>query len=197
MVGGPGITFATSTAVGHADAVTRFLQVNAAQVGYAKPASTEAPALRAHLLRASEATRHVCSSADSPCSNDHQLRSAAGDREELRSSAMVNVYDQLRQTSRVLRTVTASGTVKQPVPGSLISSTATRVETSATTGAMSEDTSNLGSKITATKSLPGFRATPRPGLDGYSKPFYGYAGWVDETDRGSIEISTTFQRSGR
>ena len=115
MVGGPGISFATSTAVGNADAVIRFLQVNAAQVGYAKSASTKAPALRAHLLRASEATRHACSSSDGPCSNDHQLWSTAGDCEELRSSAMVNVYDQ-PQTSRVQRTVTASGTAEQPVP---------------------------------------------------------------------------------
>ena len=136
MVGGPGITFDTSTAVGHADAEIRFLQAFAAQDGYARTASTEVPALRAHLLRTSQATRQACSSSDGPCSNDHQLRSAAGGCEEPRSSAMVNVYDQLRQTSRVLRTVTASGTVKQPVPGSLISSTATRVETSATTGAM-------------------------------------------------------------
>ena len=36
--------------------------------------------------------------------------------------------------------------------------------------------------------IPGFRATPRPGLDGYSKPFYGNAGWVDETDRGSSKF---------
>ena len=64
MVGGPGITFATSTAVGNADAVTRFLLANAARIGYAQSAPTEVPAQRAHLLRASEATRHACSSND-------------------------------------------------------------------------------------------------------------------------------------
>ena len=109
---------------------------------------------------------------------------------------MVNVYDQLRQTSRVLRTVTASGTVKQPVPGSLISSTATRVEVSATTGAISKDTSNFGSMISATISLPGFRTTSRPGLDGHSKPVCDYVGQVDETDHGFNGVLTTFQRSG-
>ena len=98
MVGGPGTTFDTSTAVGTADAVTRILQAYAAQNGYAKTASREVPALRAHLLRTSQATRQACSSSDGPCSNDHQLRSAAGGCEEPRSSAMVNVYDQLRQT---------------------------------------------------------------------------------------------------
>ena len=55
MVGGPGTTFDTSTAVGHADAEIRFLQAFAAQDGYARTASTEVPALRAHLLRTSEA----------------------------------------------------------------------------------------------------------------------------------------------
>ena len=66
MVGGPGTTFATSTVVGSADAVTRFLLANAAHIGYAQSAPTEVPAQRAHLLRASEATRHACSSNDGP-----------------------------------------------------------------------------------------------------------------------------------
>ena len=191
--------FDTSTAVGQADAACRFLQALAAQDGYAQTASTEAPALRAHLLRAGEAARHVCSLADSHHSNDQQLRSAAEGCEELQSSATVNVYDRLRQPSRVQRTVTASGMAEQPVPGVLVSSTSMTVEASATTGAMSEkeDTFIFGSTNSATISLPGFRSTTRPGCDGHSKPVYVNDGQVDETDRGSNEISTSFQRSRR
>ena len=48
----------------------------------------------------------------------------------------------------------------------------------------------------ATISLPGFRTTSRPGLDGHSKPVYDYVGQVDETDHGFNGVSTTFQRSG-
>ena len=73
MVGGPGMPFDTSTAVGQADAACRFLQALAAQDGYAQTASTEAPAQRAHLLRAGEAARHVCSLTDSRHSNDQFL----------------------------------------------------------------------------------------------------------------------------
>ena len=198
MVGGPGTPFDTSTAVGQADAACRFLQALAAQDGYAQTASTEAPAQRAHLLRAGEAARHVCSLTDSRHSNDQQLRSAAEGCEELQNSATVNVYDRLRQPSRVQRTVTASGMAEQPVPGVLVSSTSMTVEASATTGAMSEkeDTFIFGSTNSATISLPGFRSTTRPGCDGHSKPVYVNDGQVDETDRGSNEISTSFQRSG-
>ena len=116
MVGGPGTSFATSTKAGQVDAVHRFLQAYTAHFREAKSVSAEMLAHRAHPLSTDEATRHAPGLADDRQSKDHQPRSAAASREELRNSVKVTNAlhgNLLGQTSRVHSTVTASGMVEQ------------------------------------------------------------------------------------